>query len=72
MNIKPTWRTSNGFQSGKTAIANFLSDSTDNNGDEYWPTRGVRIVEFEANNLNISNRNIKAEIELWDCSGDRK
>ena len=65
-------RTNNDFQSGKTTIANFLSDSTDNNGDEYRPTQGVRIVEFEANNLNISNRNIKAEIELWDCSGDRK
>lgn len=23
-------------------------------------------------NLNVSNRNLKAEVELWDCSGDHK
>uniref|UniRef100_A0A1B6CYT5 Intraflagellar transport protein 22 homolog n=1 Tax=Clastoptera arizonana TaxID=38151 RepID=A0A1B6CYT5_9HEMI len=58
-------------KSGKSTIANFLSDSTDNVSGEYRPTQGVRIVEFEIH-LNVNNRNIKADIELWDCSGDKK
>lgn len=30
------------FQSGKTVLANFLSDTTENVGGEYRPTKGVR------------------------------
>lgn len=58
--------------SGKTTIANFLSDATENSSGEYRPTQGVRILEFEMQNLNINNRYLKAEVELWDCSGDHK
>lgn len=32
------------FQSGKTVLANFLSDTTDNVGGEYRPTLGVRYL----------------------------
>ncbi|KAJ4439453.1 hypothetical protein ANN_07577, partial [Periplaneta americana] len=60
------------FQSGKTTIANFLSDATENSSGEYRPTQGVRILEFETQNLNVNNRYLKAEVELWDCSGDHK
>jgi Rab-like protein 5 len=60
------------FQSGKTTIANFLSDATENSSGEYRPTQGVRILEFEMQNLNVNNRYLKAEVELWDCSGDHK
>jgi hypothetical protein len=60
------------FQSGKTTIANFLSDSTENSSGENRPTQGVRILEFEIQNLNVNNEKLKAEIELWDCSGDHK
>lgn len=60
------------FQSGKTTIANFLSDATENPSGEYRPTQGVRILEFEMQNLNVNNEKLKAEIELWDCSGDHK
>lgn len=31
-----------------------------------------RILEFESDNLNIGGRIGKAEVELWDCSGDTK
>ncbi|XP_039292004.1 intraflagellar transport protein 22 homolog isoform X2 [Nilaparvata lugens] len=56
---------------GKTTIANFLSDATDNSGNEYRATQGVRIVEFESY-LNINNRSLKVDIELWDCGGNKK
>jgi len=29
-------------------------------------------VEFESNDLSLDGRNIDAEVELWDCSGDRR
>ncbi|XP_075220125.1 intraflagellar transport protein 22 homolog isoform X2 [Lycorma delicatula] len=57
--------------SGKSTIANYLSDATDISGGDYRPTKGVRIVEFETQNLNVNNRNAAAEIELWDCSGNK-
>ena len=52
-------------------IANFFADAGDNLGKEYVPTIGCRILEMEQN-LKISNRSEKTEIELWDCSGDLK
>lgn len=59
------------LQSGKTTLANILSDSTENIGTEYRPTQGVRIIEFETQFVN-NKKGLKAEIELWDCSGDLK
>jgi len=52
---------------GKTVLSNFLSDATENIGTEYRPTKGVRIVEFERRNLNVKDRRVNAEVELWDC-----
>ena len=43
-------------QSGKTMIANFLSDATENVGGEYRPTAGVRILEFELASINVNNK----------------
>uniref|UniRef100_A0A914BUZ5 Uncharacterized protein n=1 Tax=Acrobeloides nanus TaxID=290746 RepID=A0A914BUZ5_9BILA len=34
--------------------------------------QGVRIVEFESNELELDGERVDAEVELWDCSGDRK
>ena len=48
----------------------FLADATETE-TPHQPTRVVRILEFESN-INVNNRNSKADIELWDCSGDRK
>ncbi|XP_029309716.1 intraflagellar transport protein 22 homolog isoform X1 [Cottoperca gobio] len=55
-------------ESGKTVLANFLSDTADVGG-EYRPTQGVRILEFESQPEG-SRDNAKCEVELWDCSGD--
>ncbi|XP_073984951.1 intraflagellar transport protein 22 homolog [Rhodnius prolixus] len=52
---------------GKSTIANFLSEAIDYNIDNYRPTPGIRVLEYEINN----DRN-DIEIELWDCSGDEK
>ena len=35
-------------QSGKSIIANFLSDATENSIEEYHPTHVVRILELES------------------------
>uniref|UniRef100_A0A8C6UUF2 Intraflagellar transport protein 22 homolog n=1 Tax=Neogobius melanostomus TaxID=47308 RepID=A0A8C6UUF2_9GOBI len=59
------------FQSGKTVLANFLSDITETVGGEYKPTIGVRILEFEPH-LDKSGDNRSSKVELWDCSGDFK
>ncbi|KZC12120.1 Rab-like protein 5 [Dufourea novaeangliae] len=59
------------FQSGKTTISNFLADATEIPYD-YHPTQGVRILEFEVQNINVNTKSITQDIELWDCSGDHK
>ncbi|KAK0170674.1 hypothetical protein PV328_008497 [Microctonus aethiopoides] len=56
---------------GKTTIANFLADATDIASD-YRPTQGVRILEFDTANVNVKNKHTKVDVELWDCSGDKK
>uniref|UniRef100_A0A8C2VR19 Intraflagellar transport protein 22 homolog n=1 Tax=Chinchilla lanigera TaxID=34839 RepID=A0A8C2VR19_CHILA len=56
-------------ESGKTVLANFLTESSDIT--EYNPTQGVRILEFENPNV-ASNKGTGCEFELWDCGGDAK
>ncbi|KAK7087143.1 intraflagellar transport protein 22 homolog isoform X2 [Littorina saxatilis] len=56
---------------GKTVICNFLADATEVSGGDYRPTQGVRILEFEASGLTIPGRS-SVDVELWDCSGDKK
>ncbi|KAM4796504.1 intraflagellar transport protein 22 homolog [Rhinophrynus dorsalis] len=58
-------------ESGKTVLANFLSDATETIGGEYNPTQGVRVLEFECPNIN-GNKGSTCEVELWDCGGDPK
>ncbi|XP_071453232.1 intraflagellar transport protein 22 homolog [Hetaerina americana] len=60
------------IKSGKTSISNILSNAVERFGGDYRPTKGVRILEFESSYLQIHERNINTEIELWDCSGDHK
>ncbi|KAM6990140.1 intraflagellar transport protein 22 homolog [Tautogolabrus adspersus] len=58
-------------ESGKTVLANFLSDISESIGGEYSPTQGVRILEFETQSENIRDNRV-CEVELWDCSGNLK
>lgn len=61
------------MQSGKTHISNYLSGATEISGEEYKPTQGVRILEFESSGENSeAGSSFKAEVELWDCSGDSR
>lgn len=32
----------------------------------------MRIVEFESNDLELDGERVEAEVELWDCSGDKQ
>ncbi|OWY97464.1 Catalase [Phytophthora megakarya] len=52
-------------EAGKSTIANFLAEHSDRLGgqERYQPTIGVRILEIEKG---------KANVELWDVSGDQK
>ncbi|XP_012059272.1 PREDICTED: intraflagellar transport protein 22 homolog [Atta cephalotes] len=58
-------------ESGKTTIANFLAEATEIPYD-YRPTQGVRILEFEINDIEVNNERISRDLELWDCSGNHK
>lgn len=58
-------------RAGKTVVSNFLSDSGDLLGSDYQPTIGCRVLEMEQE-MKISNRLERVDIELWDCSGDSK
>ncbi|CAF4903732.1 unnamed protein product [Pieris macdunnoughi] len=59
-------------ESGKSLLANFISEAVNFEDSEPRPTQGVRIVEFELPNLSINDKQCKVDIELWDCSGDHK
>ncbi|CAJ1072527.1 intraflagellar transport protein 22 homolog [Xyrichtys novacula] len=58
-------------ESGKTVLANFLSETSEYMGGEYSPTQGVRILEFESQS-GAGGGGRACEVELWDCSGDFK
>jgi len=57
-------------EGGKSTIANVLAENADAASDNYRPTVGVRILEFEGEVVRRFNR--QATIELWDVSGDQK
>ncbi|KAM9441246.1 intraflagellar transport protein 22 homolog isoform 1-T1 [Clarias gariepinus] len=57
---------------GKTVLGNFLSDTMETIGSDYRPTQGVRILEFESQNLRSATKDSACEVELWDCAGDFK
>eukprot|EP00794_Sanderia_malayensis_P013823 gene13823-15268_t len=60
-------------ESGKTVLSNFLADATEMSSGEYYPTVGVRILEFDVESVATKqNRSANVDVELWDCSGDNK
>ena len=50
------------LKSGKTSISNYLADSQDAVSKDYRPTQGVRIVEFESNQLELDGERVNAEV----------
>ena len=59
------------FQSGKSSLANFLTDAKENPYGDYRPTVGCRILETQLEQETTKNRK-GCEIQIWDCSGDHK
>ncbi|XP_074642931.1 intraflagellar transport protein 22 homolog [Tubulanus polymorphus] len=59
-------------ESGKSYIANFLSEAFEATSGNYRPTHGVRILEFEVTGVTVNGRMTRSDIELWDVSGDRR
>lgn len=59
-------------ESGKSVLANFLSNTVETIEGDYTPTHGVRILEFESHNPGSGDRDGGCEVELWDCGGDSK
>ncbi|CAH8622435.1 unnamed protein product [Dicrocoelium dendriticum] len=56
---------------GKTYVCNFLSEAIEQTANDYRPTVGVRILEYEIN-MPVREKPCKLDIELWDLSGDKK
>ena len=52
-------------------ISNLLAEATELSS-EYHATEGVRILEFESDEVILKQRPIKIDVELWDCSGNLK
>ena len=59
-------------KAGKTTIANILGDLQEGPSQEYRPTIGCRIVDFERDPPPSVSHFGKLHIELWDLSGDFK
>lgn len=58
---------------GKTRVGNYLAEFFNDSPDfeKYNPTVGVRIHEFERE-VKRNRRSINLQVEMWDCSGDKK
>ena len=50
-------------------MSNFISESTETYVGDYYPTKGVRILEFEN---YISEHSVRVDVELWDCGGSKE
>uniref|UniRef100_A0A0R3WGH6 Intraflagellar transport protein 22 homolog n=1 Tax=Taenia asiatica TaxID=60517 RepID=A0A0R3WGH6_TAEAS len=57
--------------SGKSYIANFLSDAVEQGSIEYRPTKGVRILEYDLMAKHDAEMT-KVELQLWDTSGSKR
>ncbi|KAK4873806.1 hypothetical protein RN001_013166 [Aquatica leii] len=56
--------------SGKSKLANFLCDLDLALPDSIKSTKGLRILEFEIPDVEISGSKTDVDVELWDASGD--
>ena len=59
-------------RSGKTTIANILGGLQEGPTQNYRPTVGCRIVDFEREPPKSVSQFGKINVELWDVSGDFK
>mmetsp|Transcript_340 Transcript_340/g.828 ORF Transcript_340/g.828 Transcript_340/m.828 type:complete len:193 (-) Transcript_340:87-665(-) len=54
-------------EAGKSLISNVLAEHTEAPSEQYRPTVGVRILEFDSEVRIAAQR---TSVELWDVSGD--
>ena len=59
-------------KSGKSCISDILSSHTDSPSQNYWPTVGCRIHQFQKELSAKTKSSNKILVELWDVSGDLK
>eukprot|EP00051_Salpingoeca_urceolata_P001542 m.41698 g.41698 ORF g.41698 m.41698 type:complete len:190 (+) comp11490_c0_seq3:134-703(+) len=60
-------------KTGKSTLADFLSEKATEPSKHYRPTQGVRIQEFEAQATHPSGgRSDAVQVQLWDVSGDQQ
>lgn len=58
--------------SGKSVLANYLSDLNIELIDDLKPTRGLRIAEYDINNAQVDGVPANIDVQVWDTSGDDK
>ena len=50
-----------------------MAEATESSGKDYYPTQGVRILEFESDGVDAdTGKTFHVEIELWDCAGSKR
>eukprot|EP01063_Lacrimia_lanifica_P015842 TRINITY_DN22502_c0_g1_i1.p1 TRINITY_DN22502_c0_g1~~TRINITY_DN22502_c0_g1_i1.p1 ORF type:complete len:212 (+),score=82.03 TRINITY_DN22502_c0_g1_i1:71-706(+) len=57
-------------KTGKTCLANYLSNFKDTPTPNYKETIALRIMDFEPEGLNFPGKSIRVVVELWDVSGN--
>ena len=57
---------------GKTLLANYLADLDIELPTELRPTRGLRIVEYDMNDVEVNGTLSNIDVQIWDTSGDEK
>lgn len=53
-------------------MANYLANLIGDLPENLQPTIGLRIVEYELNNVQINDNNENIDVQIWDTSGDEK
>ncbi|KAF5306847.1 hypothetical protein FQA39_LY00077 [Lamprigera yunnana] len=56
--------------SGKSKLANFLCEVESTLPEELRPTKGIRILEYEIQEVEVGGYKVDLDVELWDASGD--
>ncbi|XP_018333021.1 intraflagellar transport protein 22 homolog [Agrilus planipennis] len=57
-------------KSGKSKLANYIADINCKLPEELHPTKGLRILEYDINNVKIRNEKSTVDVQLWDTSGN--
>ncbi|GJQ85607.1 hypothetical protein Trydic_g20157 [Trypoxylus dichotomus] len=59
-------------KAGKTLLANYLADLNIDLPEDLRSTNGLRIVEYDLNNVQVNGENVNVDVQIWDAGGDDK